>query len=197
MLVNPWDTRRVTTLLYRLFRRARRANARDARTRRRKVDRVTSSSTGSAYASDSDEFDSDLDEDDSDDDSEAEDSSADEADDSDDGRQLSTVASSDAGSLLKKPNLAQGGALRSRSIRARGVERKRAHEHMLQYDLGVDATRVHLTMTWVVSFSILRPFGPLRAGTSTTSRRDPGLEDFWTNCRRPPRPKLRERYVAN
>ena len=98
----PWDTRRVTTLLYRLFRRARRANARDARTRRRKVDRVTSSSTGSAYASDSDEFDSDLDEDDSDDDSEAEDSSADEADDSDDGRQLSTVASSDAGSLLKK-----------------------------------------------------------------------------------------------
>ena len=133
MLVNPWDTRRVTTLLYRLFRRARRANARDARTRRRKVDRVTSSSTGSAYASDRDEFDSDLDEDDSDDDSEAEDSSADEADDSDDGRQLSTVASSDAGSLLKKPNLAQGGALRSRSIRARGVERKRAHEHMLQY----------------------------------------------------------------
>ena len=101
------------------------------------MDRVTSSSTGSAYASDSDEFDSDLDEDDSDDDSEAEDSSADEADDSDDGRQLSTVASSDAGSLLKKPNLAQGGALRSRSIRARGVERKRAHEHMLQYDLGV------------------------------------------------------------
>ena len=26
----------------------------------------------------------------------------------------------------------------------------------------VDATRVHLTMTWVVSFSILRPFGPNR-----------------------------------
>ena len=36
----------------------------------------------------------------------------------------------------------------------------------------VDATRVHLTMKWVVSFSILRPFGPfpvntmLRAGSS-------------------------------
>ena len=30
----------------------------------------------------------------------------------------------------------------------------------------VDATRVHLTMTWVVSFSSLRPFGPTmpRAG---------------------------------
>ena len=27
----------------------------------------------------------------------------------------------------------------------------------------IDATRVHLTMTWVVSFSILRPFGPSRA----------------------------------
>ena len=25
----------------------------------------------------------------------------------------------------------------------------------------IDATRVHLTMTWVVSFSILRPFGPI------------------------------------
>ena len=25
----------------------------------------------------------------------------------------------------------------------------------------IDAPRVHLTMTWVVSFSILRPFGPL------------------------------------
>ena len=24
----------------------------------------------------------------------------------------------------------------------------------------IDATRVHLTMTWVVSLSILRPFGP-------------------------------------
>ena len=36
----------------------------------------------------------------------------------------------------------------------------------------VDVTRVHLTMTWVVSISILRPFGPfpvntmLRAGSS-------------------------------
>ena len=27
----------------------------------------------------------------------------------------------------------------------------------------IDATRVHLTMKWVVSFSILRPFGPSRA----------------------------------
>lgn len=38
VLVNPWDTRRFSTLLYRLFRRARRANARDARkaTRRRR-----------------------------------------------------------------------------------------------------------------------------------------------------------------
>ena len=26
----------------------------------------------------------------------------------------------------------------------------------------IDATRVHLTMTWVVSLSILRPFGPNR-----------------------------------
>ena len=25
----------------------------------------------------------------------------------------------------------------------------------------IDATRVHLTMTWVVSFSSLRPFGPI------------------------------------
>ena len=107
MLVNPWDTRRVTTLLYRLFRRARRANARDARTRRRKVDRVTSSSTGSAYASDSDEFDSDLDGDDSDDDGEAEDSSADEADDSDDGGSCPGGVV-ERWVVAEKPNLAQG-----------------------------------------------------------------------------------------
>ena len=29
----------------------------------------------------------------------------------------------------------------------------------------VDATRVHLTMKWVVSFSILRPFGPFPVNT--------------------------------
>ena len=135
VLVNPWDTRRVTTLLYRLFRRARRANMKEAQTRRRKVETVSSRSGSSGRAAfnsddDRDDFDSDADEDESDVDS-AEDSSADEADDlSDDGRST-IVASSDAGSMLKKS--AQGGALRSRSLRARGVERKRAHEHMLQY----------------------------------------------------------------
>ena len=34
----------------------------------------------------------------------------------------------------------------------------------------IDATRVHLTMTWVVSFSNLRPFGPRRA--TATPRAD-------------------------
>ena len=51
----------------------------------------------------------------------------------------------------------------------------------------IDATRVHLTMTWVVSFSISRPFGPNRdaprrktrpstgrsTGRSSTSRMPP------------------------
>ena len=40
----------------------------------------------------------------------------------------------------------------------------------------MDATRVHLTMTWVVSFSSLKPFGPRRATamlhTGRRERRD-------------------------
>ena len=36
----------------------------------------------------------------------------------------------------------------------------------------VDATRVHLTMKWVVSFSILGPFGPRRATAMPRAGRD-------------------------
>jgi hypothetical protein len=38
----------------------------------------------------------------------------------------------------------------------------------------IDATRVHLTMKWVVSFSSLRPFGPRRA--TATRRAGPRLD---------------------
>ncbi len=48
----------------------------------------------------------------------------------------------------------------------------------------IDATRVHLTMTWVVSFVILRPFGPLPVNTMLRAgdlqqgrRRRPGLPE--------------------
>jgi hypothetical protein len=34
---------------------------------------------------------------------------------------------------------------------------------MLRCLHAIDATRVHQTRSWVVSFSILRPFGPSRA----------------------------------
>ena len=48
----------------------------------------------------------------------------------------------------------------------------------------IDATRVHLTMKWVVSFSSLGRFGPsrdtamLRAGLSIEISRGYGLKDF-------------------
>ena len=56
-------------------------------------------------------------------------------------------------------------------------------------DLGVpsrrdafDATRVHLTMTWVVYFSISRPFGPSRCSTQATHlgrlQEDAGAREF-------------------
>ena len=37
---------------------------------------------------------------------------------------------------------------------------------MLRCLHAIDATRFHLTMKWVVSFSILRPFGPSRETTT-------------------------------
>ena len=52
-------------------------------------------------------------------------------------------------------------------------------------DLGVprlhaiDATRVHLTMKWVVSFSNLRPFGPFPVNTMLRAGKD---EHFAITC---------------
>ena len=53
----------------------------------------------------------------------------------------------------------------------------------------IDATRVHLTMKWVVSFAILRPFGPRRDRDAPrrkvpTKRRSPRTKNRWTRCRR-------------
>ena len=55
----------------------------------------------------------------------------------------------------------------------------------------IDATRVHLTMKWVVSFSSLRPFGPRRDRDAPrrkvpTRRRSPTRRSRSTRCRRTP-----------
>ena len=55
----------------------------------------------------------------------------------------------------------------------------------------IDATRVHLTMKWVVSFSSLRPFGPRRDRDAPrrkvrTRRRSPTRRSRSTPCRRTP-----------
>ena len=61
-----------------------------------------------------------------------------------------------------------GHVVRSDVLGMHGAETPKAY----MCDLGVplcrdafDATRVHLTMTWVVSFSISRPFGPFPVNT--------------------------------
>ena len=57
----------------------------------------------------------------------------------------------------------------------------------------IDATRFHLTMKWVVSFAILRPFGPRRDRDAPrrkvrTRRRSPTRRSRSTRCRRTPSP---------
>ena len=46
-------------------------------------------------------------------------------------------------------------------------------------------------------FEAVRTASSDRAGTCTTSRRDPGLEDFWISCRRPPRRRRPGHFVEN
>ena len=74
-------------------------------------------------------------------------------------------------------NMAQ--AVKMEEKRKEHFWEKKAHHEALRHDLGVpwclhaiDATRVHLTMTWVVLFLILSEFGRdsremLRAGRSS------------------------------
>eukprot|EP00629_Pelagomonadales_sp_RCC1024_P005786 CAMPEP_0119282500 /NCGR_PEP_ID=MMETSP1329-20130426/26825_1 /TAXON_ID=114041 /ORGANISM="Genus nov. species nov., Strain RCC1024" /LENGTH=867 /DNA_ID=CAMNT_0007283157 /DNA_START=170 /DNA_END=2770 /DNA_ORIENTATION=+ len=138
VLVNPWDTRRFTTLLYRLFRNAKKTNAREETKKNSKSEAFRAAQRGFSDSEDDDAYSLDDDEEEDDASQTDEDSSADELDGSDDGTgAASTTAPSvsvcedEARRRLKR--VERGGALRSRSTRARGVERKRAHEHMLQY----------------------------------------------------------------
>ena len=92
---------------------------------------------------------------------------------------LHKKACKDAKNASKRAKKAEGFAKKVRSRRPAVLRRLHA----------IDATRVHLTMKWVVSFWILRPFGPrratamLRAGEADGVRREPLLLlDYCRGC---------------
>jgi electron-transferring-flavoprotein dehydrogenase len=86
--------------------------------------------------------------------------------------------------LLAKQTLLAEGARGSCSEEVMAIFDLRKHCDPQQFGLGVKevrsrrpdaigATRVHLTITWVVSFSILGPFAMLRAGLGNSGREVP------------------------
>ena len=67
------------------------------------------------------------------------------------------------------------GTFEHKAYTKRGTSRRPAVLWCLH---AIDATRVHLTMKWVVSFSILGPFGPSRATTMLTQSFRTGFQEI-------------------